>query len=142
MEIFNTHRLTQKQRFNAAVVVGAVASIVIGIATGYARILIGTTTGFDFSFVSIGAGYAIAYVLRKVGRGVQVKFSILGGILGFIAVSISNVLAFGFPLSFILNVSAHLNVWLNLFSGNLNTVLMLVYQVAAIYIAYTQSRIV
>lgn len=142
MEIFNTHRLTQKQRFNAALVVGIVAAFVIGIATGYLRILIALSSGFDFSIVTIGGTYALAYVIRKVGRGVQVKFSVLGGILGFVVVSISNVIAFGYPLMAIFNLGLHIQILLMFLNGNLNTLLMLAYQVFAVYIAYTQSRFI
>lgn len=142
MEIFNTHRLTQKQRFNTAIIVGIVASLVLGIATGYLRLLIGATVGFDFSIVTIGATYILAFVMRKVGRGVQVKFSILGGILGFALVSISNVIAFGYPLMFIFNLKVHFQILLFFMSGNLNTLLMFVYQAFAVYIAYSQSRFI
>lgn len=142
MEIFNTHRLTQKQRFNTALIVGIIASVVIGIAIGYLRRLIAISSGFDFSIVTIAGTYALAYVIRKVGRGVQVKFSILGGVLGFLLVSISNVIAFGYPIISILNLGLHLQILLTLISGSLNNLLMLVYQVFAVYIAYNQSRFI
>ena len=142
MQVFNTHRLTQKQRFNAAIIVGTIAAIGIGILTGYLRLVIAHSSGFDFSIVSIGATYLLAFILRKVGRGVQVKFSVLGGILGFITVSISNVIAFGFPIHYVFNLNAHFMILMSLLNGSLSNVLMLAYQGYAIYIAYSQSRFI
>ncbi|NLW15678.1 MAG: hypothetical protein GX038_05415 [Erysipelothrix sp.] len=142
MEIFNTHRLTQKQRFNTAIVLGTLAAFVIGIVTGYLRLIIASTVGFDFSVVTIAAGYAVGMVIQKLGRGVQLKFSILGGILGFIAVSVSNVIAFGYPIFFIFNIAIHFHIILTLISGSLNTILMLLYQSIAVYVAFNTSRII
>lgn len=142
MEIFNTRRLTQDQRFTSAIIVGVLASLGIGILSGYLRIFIARSVGMDFSLVTIGATYLLALVIQKVGRGVQVRFSILGGILGVVVCSISNVIAYGFPIQAILIPMVHFRIFASLISGNLNTILMLAYQVFAVYIAYTNSRFI
>ncbi|HZJ87082.1 MAG TPA: hypothetical protein VFC75_02560 [Erysipelothrix sp.] len=142
MKIYNTRRLTQNQRFTSAVIFGTLGAIVLGALSGYLRIVISSTTGFEFSIVTVGATYLLALLIQKVGRGVQVRFSVLGGVLGFILVSISNVISFGYPLFQIFNPLAHFTIIMYLVSGNINTLLMLVYQGIAIYVAYTNSRFI
>ncbi len=142
MEVFNTKRLTQKQRFNSAIVIGAIASIVIGIATGFVRIAIARATGFELSIINMGAAYALAMVIQKVGRGVQQKFSILGGILGFVTISIANVVAIGYPIIYIFNLGLHLQIWAMYLAGGVNTLITLIYQGLSVYIAYYNSRII
>lgn len=142
MKVFNTSALTQKQRFNQAVIVGTLASIVLGIIIGYLRLYIALGTGFEFSIVTIGGTYVLAMVIQKVGRGVQPKFSILGAVLGFILVSISSVIAFGYPLMAIFNLRIHLSQWMLMLTGSFNSLFTLMYQVIAIYVAYSYSRIV
>lgn len=142
MKIFNTRSLTQQQRFFRALIIGSIGSIVIGIVTGYIRLAIGRSTGFEFSFITIGATYVLAMLIQKVGRGVQPRFSILGGILGFVVVSISNVLAWGLPLMAILIPQVHFQIWATFFTGSFNTLITLLYQAIAIYVAYNYSRII
>lgn len=142
MKVFNTSALTQKQRFNQAVILGTVASVVLGIVVGYLRRFIAMGTGFEFSFITIGGTYVLAMFIQKVGRGVQPKFSILGAVLGFVLVSISSVIAFGYPLVAIFNLRIHLSQWMMMLTGSFNTLFTLMYQVIAIYVAYSYSRIV
>ncbi len=142
MKIYNTRRLTQNQRFKSAVIFGTLGAIVIGVLTGYLRILISATTGFEFSIVTVGSTYLLALLIQKVGRGVQTRFSILGGILGFFVVSISNVIAFGFPLFQIFNPMAHFSILMHLLTGRMNTLFTLLYQAIAVYVAYENSRFI
>lgn len=50
MEIFNTRSLTQKQRFNVALLVGLVSAVVLGIVSGIFRNKVA-----NFSLVIVGS---------------------------------------------------------------------------------------
>lgn len=135
MEIFNLRALSQKQRFNYAIVSGLLAAIVLGVLTGLIRQTI------NFSFIVWAIGYGVAMTIKKLGRGVQVKFSVLGAIYAFIGILISDVvLTFG--LARVLDPSAYLTVITLVLNEDISSIVWLVYRLIAIYIAYNYSRVI
>ena len=135
MEIFNLRALSQKQRFNYAIVSGLLAAIVLGVLTGLIRQTI------NFSFIGWAIGYGVAMTIKKLGRGVQVKFSVLGAIYAFIGILISDVvLTFG--LARVLDPSAYLTVITLVLKEDISSIVWLVYRLIAIYIAYNYSRVI
>ena len=142
MEVFNTRRLTQNQRFKTAIPVGIVAAIVLGFLAGKTSLIIGQSTGLGFGIINIGAAYLLAMIIRKVGRGVQERFSVLGGVLAFVLVLISEAISLGLPFVSLFHLSTYRLV-LNVILGNgISTILTLLYDGFAIYTAYMNSRII
>lgn len=134
MEIFNMRSLTQKQRFNTALISGIMAAVVLGIATGFIRRFI------NLSIIIWLVGFGVAWVIRKMGRGVQVKFSVLAGIYALVGVLLSDVV-FLFGFSGILVPSAYLTVISYFLNQGVTSMIWLLYRVVAIYIAYNYSRV-
>ena len=142
MEVFNTRRLNQQQRFTLAVLVGFIAAIVLGYASGKISIWIARATGFGFAFINIGAAYLLALVIQKVGRGVQERFSILGAVLAVLLIIVAEFTSFGFPISAIINPDAYRLVLKVLLGGGFNSILTIIYNGIAIYTAYSYSRFI
>lgn len=140
MEVFNTRRLTQRQRFGLAVAVGIIAAIVLGILSGKISLWIGQSTGLGFAIINIGAGYLLGMTIQKIGRGVQAKFSILGGVLGVFMVLISEVIALGFPIYALFMPEVYRLTLKILLDGGVNSIITLIYNAIAVYTAYGYSR--
>lgn len=140
MEVFNTRRLTQRQRFGLAVAVGIIAAIVLGILSGKISLWIGQSTGLGFAIINIGAGYLLGMTIQKIGRGVQAKFSILGGVLGVFMVLISEVVALGFPIYGLFMPEVYRLTLNILLDGGVNSIITLIYNAIAVYTAYGYSR--
>lgn len=140
MEVFNTRRLTQRQRFGLAVAVGIIAAIVLGILSGKISLWIGQSTGLGFAIINIGAGYLLGMTIQKIGRGVQAKFSILGGVLGVFMVLISEVIALGFPIYGLFMPEVYRLTLKILLDGGVNSIITLIYNAIAVYTAYGYSR--
>ena len=134
MEIFNMRALTQKQRFNYALISGLVAAIVLGIVSGFIRQFL------NFSILIWAVGFGIAWTVRKMGRGVQLKFSILGAIYAVIGIWISDVV-WMFGLGGILNPGAYYTVIRFFIAEDITSIIWMLYRLVAIYIAYNYSRV-
>ena len=94
--IYNSFKLNSNQRFLNALLYGIPTALGLGIAYGYISRILPIT----FSIVYVGIGYLIGMVIQKFGRGVQVKFSILGAVLAGIAFVLSDVVRyFGLSLN-------------------------------------------
>lgn len=135
MEIFNSRSLTQKQRFNRALLVGVPVSFVLAILFAYIRRYIPS------SILLVVMAYLIAMTLQKVGRGVQKRFSILGLILALLAIVISDVV-FYFDVGALLDIDAYLMAIRFVVQDDISSVLGLVYRVVGVYVGYTYSRII
>ena len=134
MEIFNMRALTQKQRFNYALISGLVAAIGLGIVSGFIRQFL------NFSILIWAVGFGIAWTVRKMGRGVQLKFSILGAIYAVIGIWISDVV-WMFGLGGILNPGAYYTVIRFFIAEDITSIIWMLYRLVAIYIAYNYSRV-
>ena len=134
MEVFNTRTLTQKQRFNTALITGLIAAVVLGIVSGYVRKL------FNFSMIVWAIGSGIAWVIRKTGRGVQNKFSILGAVYAVLGIVISDVVWL-FGIAALFSPGAYY-VAISLFiAQDISSIIWLMFRLVAVYIAYNYSRV-
>ena len=134
MEIFNMRALTQKQRFNYALVSGLVAAVVLGVVSGFIRQFL------NFSILIWAVGFGVAWTVRKMGRGVQLKFSILGAIYAVIGIWISDVV-WMFGLGGILNPGAYYTVIRFFVAEDITSIIWMLYRLVGIYIAYNYSRV-
>ncbi|CAM3703738.1 hypothetical protein ERUR111494_07755 [Erysipelothrix urinaevulpis] len=135
MEIFNIRALTQKQRYKYAFVSGLLAAIVLGVLTGVIRKQI------DFSLLVWLVGYGVAMAIRKLGRGVQLKFSVTGVAFTLIGILISDVIAI-FGLAQIFDLQAYITVIQLVLNDDIGSIVWLVYRLIALYIAYNYSRVI
>lgn len=134
MEVFNTRTLTQKQRFNTALITGLIAALVVGVVSGYVRKV------FNFSIIMWAIGYGVAWVIRKTGRGVQNKFSILGAVYTVLGILISDVVwLFGFAAIF--NPGAYYVAISFFVAQDISSILWIMFRLVSVYIAYNYSRV-
>ena len=141
MRIFNTTALTQKERFAKALLIGiGLAVVFIIVSTSIQKMLM-----LRSSVIYLLASLVIAQTLKKFGRGVQLKFAILGAILVFAVIFFSEIfIVFGYqvllqPEVFTYAIKYVFTSWLSIDISNLISLLLKVY---AIHYAYTNSRII
>ena len=113
---------------------GLVAAIGLGIVSGFIRQFL------NFSILIWAVGFGIAWTVRKMGRGVQLKFSILGAIYAVIGIWISDVV-WMFGLGGILNPGAYYTVIRFFIAEDITSIIWMLYRLVAIYIAYNYSRV-
>lgn len=142
LKIYNKQALTRNERFIRAVVygVGATAGLTVlyGILSALLRI--------EFSVVYLAFGYAIGTVIRKLGRGVQVRFSVLAAVLAAICFVLGDMISmvgfsvftngFGF---FFLVFRVALQ---SLLGTSMNALLALLFRIGGIALAYSSARFV
>ncbi|WP_323616454.1 hypothetical protein [Erysipelothrix rhusiopathiae] len=136
MEIFNTRSLTQKQRFNVALLVGLVSAVVLGIVSGIFRNKVA-----NFSLVIVGVGYLIALAIQKFGRGVQIKFSIAATLFTLLAIVMSDVVTV-MGIAGLFELSSYQIIFKYAAQNEIHSVLWIAYRLLAIYITYNYSRII
>lgn len=141
LRIFNTTALTQKERFAKALLIGiGLAVVFIIVSTSIQKMLM-----LRSSVIYLLASLVIAQTLKKFGRGVQLKFAILGAILVFAVIFFSEIfIVFGYqvllqPEVFLYAIKYIFTSWLSIDISNLISLLLKVY---AIHYAYTNSRII
>ena len=136
--IYNSFKLNSNQRFLNALLYGIPTALGLGIAYGYISRILPIT----FSIVYVGIGYLIGMVIQKFGRGVQVKFSILGAVLAGIAFVLSDVVRyFGLGLNPIILYQAVLIIT-QVYLGSINGLINLLFFAWGIVTAYNKSRII
>ena len=136
--IYNSFKLNSNQRFLNALLYGIPTALGLGIAYGYISRILPIT----FSIVYVGIGYLIGMVIQKFGRGVQVKFSILGAVLAGIAFVLSDVVRyFGLSLNPIILYQAILIIT-QVYLGSINGLINLLFFAWGIVTAYNTSRII
>lgn len=134
MNIFNTRTLSQNQRFQRIIPIGIVAAIILGFAYGFISDLAG---GWELHVLYIILGFAIAYVVRVIGRGAQPRFQVLGAILAIIVIVIGDIIypvvVHQLPIGLMFSYTLR-----NMLSG-ISGLLSLLFRLSAIYIAYSNS---
>lgn len=144
MRVYNTGLLKNKQRFNIALLVGIVSSIVFGYSLAFIHVHFSNTISYFYSLLFVIVGMAIGHLIRYFGKGVQEKFCILAAVCTIMAILLSYIfeaiLLVGFDFSlipFYINVMFH-----SLFSFTIYGVIRLLFIAYAVYMAYYYARIV
>jgi hypothetical protein len=141
LKVFNTNSLGQNERFKKALLFGIPSSILLAIFLAIIQRLL----SIRFSLLYILIGFLIAYILKKYGKGVQIRFSYLGAILTLIsillgdALTLTGTLVFQNPTILIQGLTITLRSWV---SPNINNLLAMLFRIYAIYYAYNNSRII
>lgn len=141
LRIFNTNSLGQKQRFYKAIAYGIPTAIILAITFSFVQKIL----MLRLSILYLVIGYAIAYVIRKQGRGVQPKFALLGATLTLLCMLFGDLLTFYGLLVFkdiTLLSTGTILILRSWFSPNLNNLLSLAFRAYAVYYSFMNSRIV
>lgn len=141
MRVYNLHTRNDNTRFLAALAIGIVAAFGLGICYGFVHSLL----RIEFEYLYLLIGYAIAMVVQYVGRGVSIKYNILGAVLCVLAVFIGDIVSiFGFGGLYLL---MYPSAWLSFVQTELNSfrsmwgVISLLLRVSGVYIAYMRSTV-
>lgn len=138
-QLFNTNSLSQQQRFVKALIVSVVATLVMSVVLG----LIMKAVGMQLSLAYLAVGYGLGRLVQYFGRGVQVRFSVLAAVSCLVCILLTGYIA-AFGLN-ILNLAAwklYFLIYSYLFTGEISSIISLLYRVAAVYLAYRYARVV
>lgn len=140
MKVYNTKFLRGNQRFSVALLVGIVSSIACALAYG----IIVNVLHFNTSLFYIAMGYGISYCIKTYGRGVEVKYSVLGALCTLFSILLGNVFVILFSIGFQLVYIpvAFVSVLYSFFQIDLYTVIELICIAYSMYVAYYNARIV
>ena len=141
LKVFNTHALSSNQRFTRALLVGVPTAL--GCAMLYG--IISSAIRFEFAVVFIGIGWLIGTVIKKYGRGVQPKFSILAAVLAafsFLLADLISIVGLEILIHPIILIEMMVAVIPSYFQANPNVILGLLCRAVGVYMAYTNARIV
>ncbi|MBW9212869.1 MULTISPECIES: hypothetical protein [Terrabacteria group] len=140
MRIYNLNTQDENKRFFLSILVGLPASILFG----YLFYLVSKWFAFRLDIFYVVIAYTIALLLKKVGRGVTKKFSILGAVLMLITILVGDaLLLYGNYALHILTSLTLLSRFIRLevfsLTANLNALIGLLIRVSTIYEAYYYS---
>lgn len=143
-QVFNKGALTRNQRFLRAVLFGTLASAILCIVYG----LISSLLRIEFSYAFVAIGYLIGLTIQKMGRGVQMQFSVLAAVLAVLTFVFADLIAwYGFgvfsSLEFLMfGIRSWASVMLNFTSGGVSGLISLVFRGFGVIAAYQSARIV
>ena len=140
MRIYNLNTHNENKRFLLSILIGLPASILMG----YLFYLVSRWFTFRLDIFYIVIAYTISLLLKKVGRDVTKKFSILGACLAFVAIIVGDALIlFGKnAINLLTNAiffSQFIRIEVYSLTANLNALIGLLIRVSAIYEAYYYS---
>lgn len=141
LKVFNTHALSSNQRFTRALLVGVPTTLGCAVLYG----IISPAVRFEFAVVFIGIGWLIGTVIKKYGRGVQPKFSILAAVLAaisFILADLISIVGLQILIHPIVLIQMMVAVIPSYLQANPNVILGLLFRAVGVYMAYTNARIV
>lgn len=142
LKIYNKDALTRNERFQNACVVGILTTLGLTIAYG----ILSNVLFLELQILYMAIGYLIGMSIQKAGRGVQVRFSVLGAICAFVCFFVGDIISiFGFsalftPSMYGIVLHSVISMWLG--GMDVSTLLSLAFRVIGIYFAYVYARIV
>ncbi|MDE6475477.1 MAG: hypothetical protein K2L08_01305 [Erysipelotrichaceae bacterium] len=135
----NTHFLNNRQRLWRGIIFGSLTAILCAILLTWITLM----THTKFSILYLLVGVIIAYSIRFFGKGVTIQFSILGGILTFLSILLTEIfIMHGF--SILLYPSAYISAIMNVISSIVSgpsSFILLFFQIVAISIGFKESRV-
>lgn len=144
MKVYNTGLLKNKQRFNIALLVGIISSIVFGFLLAFIHVQFSSIISYFYSLLFVLVGMGIGYLIRYFGRGVEEKFCILAAVCTVIAILLSYffeaMLLAGFDFSLFPFYIQYMNA--QLFNFTIYGIIRFMFIAYAIYMAYYYARIV
>lgn len=135
MNLLDRKGLSQDERFRYATTLALICSVILGILTGLLR------TFFESSLWLLPIGFGIAYIVRRYGRGVQTRFSVIAILFTIVAILLSDVV-FNFGLMGLLSFESYRIVLTFSFMNDISQMAWLVSRIFTIFIAYSYSRVI
>ena len=140
MKVYNTNYLRGNQRFMMAILAGVLSSIACAIVYG----IIVNVLHFNTSLFYIAMGYGISYCIKTFGRGVEVKYSVLGAVCTLFAILLGSVfvILFSIGLHIMYLPAAFVSVLYCLVQIELYTIIEWICIAYSMYVAYYNARII
>lgn len=137
LKVFNKTALTRRERFLRALIVGVVGASVMGLVLGFLMrtVLLTWMTGFVGVLPYGAIAYALGWLIRTYGRGVQLRFSVLAVVMMLWAYYLSWVVVAGFSFTVA-------TTYLRLLLSDTSALPMLFALGASCYIAFREARVV
>lgn len=83
------NRLSEEERFAAAVVAGLAAAIVGAVLWAVVTV----ATGWQAGYLAVAIGFLVGFTVQKVGKGLRKIFGIAGGIISGVGCAFGNLLS-------------------------------------------------
>lgn len=141
LQIYNKNAVTKHERFIRGCIAGFASSLILAIIYG----IISSYLLITFEIFYIAIGYGIGYSIQHFGRGVQVRFSVLGAICAtfcFILADMISIGGFSIFINFNFFITVFRFVLASLFSTSINSLLGLLFRIVGIMTAYQTSRVI
>jgi|GEM_PF-3253276 len=137
-KLFGTSR---NERFIRGLVCGIPAAIVIGAV--YGGIMHYSQITWEISYLIIGLGVAVAYVVRTTSRGVQMQFGILAALLTVLCILTADMInIWGFDIfiyGFFFCLRTTIRIMFDF--GDVNAILRLTFRVISVIVAFQQGTV-
>ncbi len=138
MNVYNLKNLKNKQRFQVAIIVAIVSAIAFALLYAIVKNML----HMHIPYLYIAFAYGISELIKKVGRGVAVKFSYLGAIATALCIVLTYffyfILFYGVSdIAFILQYIIR-----DIFTLNISGLIEIGLIIYSIYLAYYNSRII
>lgn len=72
---------------------GLLAGIVAGAVAAIVWALITKVTGYEVGWIAVGVGFLVGLAVRQFGKGIDVRFNIMGAVIALLSVMFGKVLA-------------------------------------------------
>ncbi len=141
LHIYNKNAVTKNERFIRGCIAGIISSLILAILYG----IISSYLFITFEIFYVAIGYGIGYAIQNFGRGVQLRFSILGAICAVCCFLLADMISVG-GFSIFTNFSYFVTVFRfilsSLFSTSINSLLGLLFRAVGVMAAYQNSRVI
>lgn len=132
MNFLNPKPLSQKERWQRAILFGIPFSIIVGILTAFLNRALGN---IEFGIVFIAVGWIIAWFIQTVSHGAQRKFKYLAVACYILAVLVADVIFYA--ILFDINIFTYLTIYLrSLLSVDINSLIGVLIRILGGVVAY------
>lgn len=122
-------------QFILSSVIAIVLATVLGVGTGYLREM------WDSPIILLLASILLAYSIRKVGRGVELRFAILGAIAVTVMIAFSDII-YGIGIANLFQFDLYPNVIGSELFNNTSSVMWVLFRAMDIMIGFYYSRVI
>lgn len=143
MQIYNANHLDSNSKFILSIIAGILSGIVLGIVYGIFK----SKVSIELEIIYIGIGYLIGQVVKNVGRGVTLKFAIVGAIATTLSIIFADLISYvgiGNLFYVLTTPSLCVRLLLALLSSYFSSMwglIGLLFRAVGVYAAYCESRI-
>lgn len=124
-----------KYHFIITLGIGLIGAIVLGFLSGMLRSV------WNSIIILWGSALAIAVLIQKTGKGVEISYGVLGAILVMVMMAVSDV-TLSLGLSRIFEFQYYGRVLETIYNDNVTSIIWLLYRLLAVFIGYHYSKVV